>query len=507
MFHGGGLLHHGLVTANRIVLDNRVRIPQRVLGAEVVREIVGRFTYPNPDAAKAKAFGFRRRIPATLVTVRREGEYLTVPRGGFEAVKEILQRADRWMRVEDHRFQGERWAAPELRNPLYGYQEAMVAAAVDKPCCLWRSPQASGKTMSALGFAVRVGLPTLVIVYTSNLLDQWVRRCEQQMGPQAKDLVGVIKGQRFRLRPITIAMQQTLWRLPSTALKGQFGVVIADEVQLFASATFNKVIDEVDARYVLGVSGDERRADGKEFLIYDQFGDVAAEVRHEDLVDAGYIHEVEVRVVPTTFQADWYVGLPSPAQKVKMWDRLLTEIGSDPERTRLVLATIRESVGEGGQTLVLCSRREYCHQLDSAATSDGFRSGLFIGGDDYREQFNSTLARIERGECQVAVGTLQAVGVGFDLPHVARGIIATPVATSQTGRMQWQQFRGRFARTAPGKHDAVLYYLHDHHVFGDRPLKNLQRWNRKVSVWSSGRWIDVRDYLKAKRGFEFGGKE
>lgn len=479
----------------RIIVDNRIRVPARMIPPAVAEELAGLFTYDNPEYAKARAFGFRRRVPRTITTAAVEGDSLTFPRGGMARVRLVLQANDRWMRVEHRQHEGERWRTPKMRDEPYPFQRRLVDHALGHSPCLWRSPQASGKTMSALAYACELGLPTLVIVHTTNLLEQWVGRCREQLGSGFP--VGIVQGKRRDLGHVTVGMQQTLRKVRPSWLRGRFGVTIGDEVQLFASTTFQGVIDHVDSRHVLGVSGDERRADGKEFLIYDQFGAVAAEVSHDELVRDGYIHEVEVRVVPTEFRADWYVELDNK-QKVRRFDDLLEQMAVSEQRAAAEMRCVHESVADAGQAIVLAMRREHCHRLDAAATGAGYRSGLFIGGADYADQFAETLGRFKRGPeaCQVAVGTLQAIGVGFDVPTVARGIIVAPVANSRNGRMQMQQYRGRFARTAAGKADAVLYYLLDVHVFGVGPLRNLARWNDVVKVWKDDRWVDARQYIK-----------
>ncbi len=48
------------------------------------------------------------------------------------------------------------------------------------------------------------------------------------------------------------------------------------------------------------------------------------------------------------------------------------------------------------------------------------------------------------------------------------------------------QVKGRLCRSAKGKNDAMLYYLHDGAAFGDYPLRNLKRWASTVT-WQDSR--------------------
>jgi superfamily II DNA or RNA helicase len=488
--------------AMQVVVDNRIRVPLEGLPRAARAELESAFTYENPDVKKLKSLGFRRRLSPTVCTWRYESSagQLSFPRGGLGRVRSILIEHGVVVSFVDGRSLGDREVKiPPHRRDLWACQVQMVDAALAYQNCLWRSGQASGKTTAAIALASRVSLPTLVIVATGNLQEQWVRRASDELGVRPRD-VGVIRGPHTELGRcgITVGMEQTL-RKRVAQLRGRFGMVIADEAQLFGAAGFEYVIDELDAKYRLGITGDERRADRKEFLIYDQFGSVAVEITNDELVAAGAVLEVEVRVVPTDFRADWYTSLPHQ-KKVRKLDQLLKEMGKDADRNAMVLQVLRSATAEGQQAVALTHRREHCHIIDSLAAGAGLRPGLLIGGQDYSAEFERTRAGFERGEIMVAVGTYQAIGVGFDVPSASVGVCMTPVANGERGEMQFRQFRGRFARTCAGKEGAVLYYLWDRSVFGLRPVRNLKRWNKRVLVLDRDGWVPASTYVKQRTG-------
>lgn len=479
-----------------LVVDNRIRIVSSI-PAEVRDALAVEFTYENPSAKKMRAFGFKRRVPKTLRSWDEDDGEFTLPRGGLGRVRRILREAGLHWRVEDRRSEGDpdefarTRGFPEHRVELWPFQTRLVEAALAKENCLWRSPQGSGKTTASIAFAARAAKPALFVVSTGNLLDQWRRRCRKELDIEP----GVLSGSKKRVGDITVAMQQTL-RNHVGSLRGRFGTVVCDEVQEFAADTFQAVVDELDCRYRLGISADERRADGKEFLIHDQFGDVAEEVTHEELIAGGFIHEVEVRVVLSRFRADWYARLEKTKQKVAAYDKLLVRLSEDDDRNELVMDCVHRCFDEKEQVIVLSNRREHCHEIDRRCIERQLHSGLLIGGPDYRNQFEDTLDRLIDGEGRVGVGTLQAIGVGFDYPRIARGVIAVPIANSDKGGPQFRQFRGRFARTCDGKSNAILYYVHDPYVFGHRPIRHLCRWTKNVVVEFDGEWIPGRRYIK-----------
>ena len=503
-----------------IRIDNRIRIVGNIPDP-VAHEIQAAFTRQNPDYAKAKAFGFKKRIPKYLIswtqnhTADRSAVELSVPRGGYDQVLGLLAKSNiEPSAIEDNRHRGFRLKIPNSSVTPYDYQLRLIHAAETQfsntvgGVALWRSVQASGKTTAALILASRLKCKTLVIISNSVLMRQWCRRVEVELGFRP----GIVGAGKYNIDPpIVIAMQQSLKTMHQEDVN-RFVLLIGDEIQQFAAVTFQQSVDRFPAAYRLGVSGDERRADHKEFLIYDQFGPVTAEVKSAELVTAGRIHEVEVRVVPTNFTCDWWTdigsrpGLSGDTEeqtrmgriqaKIRYLEQLTDELSKNPDRNALVVELAREAVEQAGQAIVLTTRRDHCHVLDQQLTAHGFRSGLLIGGPDYREMFERTLRMFTAQESNVAVGTYQAIGVGFDLPIVARGICAAPVANSKGGDKQWRQYRGRFARTAYGKVDAAIYYLFDINVFGLKPLRHLVRWNARVVVRDGAEWIPAKLWIE-----------
>jgi|GEM_PF-4469109 hypothetical protein len=375
----------------------------------------------------------------------------------------------------------------------------------------------SGKSAAALAFASVVNLPTIVVVHNTGLLKQWIANAREQLGLSA-DEVGVIGAGAFRIRPLTIAMQQTV-RAPSTLARvcGVFGNLIADELQTAAAATFAATYDRFPARFRLGMSANERRRDRKEFLIYDLFGDEPiVDVDQDDLIERQIVHDVEVRVVPTAFDSPWYtelkkqlraaeiaqaktgVRVPQALVTARMasFDQLVGEMMIDADRQALVASIVAEEVDAGEQVLVLSHRREHCARNDADVSARGIRTGMMIGGAEDRFQFDRALRGLHDGSIRVVAGTYQAIGTGIDLPSVAVGVCTTPIAGSKEGKPFYQQVRGRLCRRAEGKRGARIWYLWDRHVFGLEPLRNLIRWNNTVRVYDGGSWHDAHVWIK-----------
>ena len=506
-----------------VVVDNRLRVSLAELPAAVAERLRTEFTHTNPARSKLEAMGVRgyalHKEPKFIATWRIDSRgALTLPRGGMGRLRGAMLDASLDWSVSDERTEGDRELAgriPPHRLPnggsLYDFQEDIVREAMATENCIVRSPTGSGKTTALLALASRINLPTLVVVWTGGLLKQWVERAMQELGLR-EDEVGVIGGGTRRIRPLTIGMQQTLAK-HALAVRDLFGVVLPDELQKFAAHTFLDVVDVMPARYRVGSSANERRKDRKEFLIYDEFGDVAVDVSQDELIAQGIVHDVEIRVVRTEFDAPWYRDLMDRSrdgqdilrdkrvqkERLLAFERLTDEMTDDRARCALAVQLAVDAVAAGEQVVLLSHRREQCRVLAADVAARGIECGLMLGGVDSVGDYERARGELLAGRMRACVGTYQAIGQGIDLPSVGVGICCSPVANSADNMPFFTQVRGRFCRASAetGKAGAALYYLLDEQVYGKRPVRHLRRWNRRVFVLSrGGSWVEARAWLK-----------
>jgi len=481
--------------AINITVDNRIRIARQDIDSDLERQLKLEFTHENPKREALRRMGLPHwGEPKRFETWGETEDELSLPRGGMPRVRKILEDAGVHRRVIDRRVQGspEGRQIPKHSMKLYGYQEEAVRVCCDRECGLMRAPTGCGKTTVGFAIASRLKVATLVIVYNAGLFDQWCKRAERELGI---DDIGVIRGNKRKLRPLTIAMQQTINARGVDAEMAQyFGNVIQDEVQRAPARTAFQAVDPFPARYRLGISADNRRKDKLECLGHDLFGEVLIDIKRADLIKSGHVLDVQVKIVPTDFEADWY-GMPTeerPESEINTV-KLTSEMMEDDARNQLIFAVVAQEQRDE-QVLVLSHRREHCMRLDQLFVAMGIKTGFLIGGEENRVEFRRSVEGVERGTIRVGVGTFQAIGQGLDLPGVSVGVCATPIASN---RQVFNQVRGRFCRTSKGKQDARLYYLWDQHVFGIKHVQNIVQWNANVVVMNDrGEWIEGREFLR-----------
>ena len=483
----------------RVIVDNRVRIDaEGELDEETIKELRDEFTHENPKRESLKRGNVRGwwNEPAVIATWGEERGMLTFPRGGMSRVREILKKRGIEFKVYDRRVKFDRDARiPDSIRELREYQIRIVDGCLAIENCLVTSGTGSGKTTALLGLYGRMKVPTLVLVHQLNLIEQWMERAVEELEMKPRD-IGIVGAGKMKLTSLTLGTPKSV----AAAIKKDprfvelWGAVLVDEVHLFAARSLFACVDQFPARYRVGASDDEKRKDRQEFLLYDLFGAKAAEVSDKELVEKGAIMDVEVLIVPTAFEADWYVTGEDEDKKPD-FGLLVREMSEDFERQQLLDAIIATELREGRQIIIFAKERDHCRSLGAMAAGRA-PSGYLIGGPDYRDEFKRTKKGMKDGSIRVGVGTYQACGIALDIPYVEVGICAAPVLANKTS---FRQARGRVCRKPVGKSVARLYVLWDREVFGLRHLENAARWNPSTFVWDGARWVPVRECLKKER--------
>ena len=501
----------------RIAVDNRLRVES--LPDLIRAELKLAFRHTNPNriklerqivtlqrsatpALRKRGYALAHQLeaePVYLETWREDEQGLSLPRGGLDRAREVLWPHGYDLEVVDRRSLGDPRMRVEQRTelPLWDFQKEVVAAVLEHEQGIVRSPTGSGKSRALMAAILAAGLPALIVVSTGNLFDQWSRRLQTDLGLRFEE-VGMVGQGKFRIRPITVGMQQTL-RQPMVRerLAPLFGFLGVDEVHQAGSPCFLEVVDYFPAKYRIGVSDSEQRKDRREFLLYDLFGEPIADVERDDLVDQGFILDVEVRLVPTDFHLPWWEQMPEQERALR-WTDMLRELGRDESRNSLIVRLTEQCKPE--QVVVFCHHEEHCCVIASAVSAIGY------GTPDYRpagllvarlkKEFQIGLKGLLDRSIRVAAGTYQAVGTALDIPKVSCGVAATPI---HRNKQSCRQVSGRLCRISEGKAPPVLYVPWDKYLFGVAPVKAWAQWSRTVRVWSGTEWVDAKQYL-ASRG-------
>lgn len=142
----------------------------------------------------------------------------------------------------------------------YGQNPAEADSIVSLRC-------GGGKTCIGLRGAFDLGYHTVIVAHTQDILNNWYE--EIRAHTTVTDVGRVISGE-YELRPVTLALIQSVLALPEERLhemSSRFGTVLLDEMHHLSGTEFSKVGNAFSGRRI-GLSATLAREDGLSFVYY-----------------------------------------------------------------------------------------------------------------------------------------------------------------------------------------------------------------------------------------------
>jgi len=431
-------------------VDSGIRLARAEVPAKLQERLRRALSYPNPAYLDRLRLGLSARsVPERLCFLADDGDVLRLPRGAIGTLKRLAAVDGEIVSCEDRRVTpSER--LPELPSPsLRPYQERAVEAMLRITQGTIVVPCGGGKTRIGIGAISRLRTPTLVLVHTLDLAEQWRAELKGLLGIDAC-LVG---DGEVNTGPVTVALVQALTRRERGWLDdflSGFGLVLLDEAHHVAAQVFHDLVDRCPAKHRFGLTATPEREDGLTALLELFLGPPVAEVTHEELVAAGVLKLPEVRTIETGFEF--------PYASADDYARMLDTLVRDGERNALIADLVVAEAAAGKLCLVLSGRVDHCEALCTLIRTRGVQAELLTGSvkkDRRTELLNAARA----GKVPVLVATTLA-DEGLDLPALSRVFLTYP----GRARGRTLQRLGRLMRTHPDKNDAVLFDFVDRKV-------------------------------------------
>jgi len=429
-----------IIVSNHIELRN---VPPTL--ARIIRECL---TLENPKYAEAVKRGrWTGNLEKDLHFYQDTPGGLILPRGFVLQLLHMTTKAEISWRIIDQRR-----TLPSVDLTFTGklrpYQAEATRNVLKHDFGCLSASTGSGKTTMALSVIAARKQPTLIIVHTKELLQQWIDRSCQFLD-MAPEEIGVIGGGKKRIGDrLTIATVQSLYKIAGE-ISRNFGHIIIDECHHCPSRTFTEALSAFDSRFMLGLSATPYRGDKLSRLMYWSLGDKVHEVDKARLEKEGSILKPEVIIRNTGFVSEYDLTEEYAAG--------ITELTENGPRNMLIVSDVVSYLQENnGPVMVLSDRKAHCEMLVKMLIDLGVNAEILIG-DLPKAMREEAVDKIRAGKVQAICATGSLIGEGFDLPTASALFMGCPI--KYKGKLI--QYAGRVLRPAPGKKKALLYDYQD----------------------------------------------
>ena len=258
-----------------LVLASQIFIAKRDLPQALRNRLIRLAAFQNPEFYRAQAMRLPVwNKPRIIGCAENFPEHIALPRGCLEDVVDLLRGNDIRPSIQDERLSG-RQLAVRFTGALRKDQKAALRALTKYEVGVLCAPPGFGKTVTAAALIARRKVSTLVLVHRTELMRQWEEQLRAFLGIPEGGLGTIGGGKKKPSGKIDIAVLQSLSRhedLPT--LLDEYGQIIVDECHHLPAFSFESILKQAKAHYVVGLTATPVRRDGHHPIINMQCGPI-----------------------------------------------------------------------------------------------------------------------------------------------------------------------------------------------------------------------------------------
>ena len=456
----------------RIVLADRIYIDSSGMSNKTKRQFRRMATFSNKQYFQNQAMDMPNYDESKFIYLGSdEGKYIVLPRGLREDIQKKFDNAGIRYKIEDKRTQGR-----ELNISFKGeLRESHIPAAetmLENETGILHAATAFGKTVVCCDMIARRGISTLILVDRADLMNQWIKRLDEFLDideelpeyqtktgrtRKRKSLIGNLQGAHDTLTGIVdVAMIRSLKKKDGFhPMLKEYAQVYFDECHHAASESAIEVLQEINAKYVYGVTATPKRGDGKEKINEFLLGPIRYRFTAKDRAEEQNIdHLVYPRFTRTV--------KPHHLSKTPYGNDAYELIRNNDVRDEQIIRDVADCVQAGRTPVVLTKYVDHANKLSERLKKYADRLILLTGanGTKVRRAQVKELNEVDDSDSIILVGTGSLLGEGFDFPRLDTLFMATPVS----GENVVEQYVGRLNRDYDGKENVIVYDYVDSHI-------------------------------------------
>ena len=455
-----------------VVLADRVYLDSSGMSNKVKRQLRRLAVFSNKQYFQNQAMDLPNYDePRYIYLGSDEGKYIVLPRGLREEVLRRFDEAGVKYEIEDKRESG-REINISFKGHLRESQIPAVETMLENETGILHAATAFGKTVVCCDMIARRGVSTLILVERADLMNQWLNRLEEFLKideelpeyqtktgrtKKRKSLIGNLQGAHDTLTGIVdVAMIRSLKKKDGFhPMLKEYGQVYFDECHHAASDSAIEVLQEINAKFVYGVTATPKRGDGKEKINEFLLGPVRYRFTAKDrALEQNIDHLVYPRFTRTV--------KPHHLSKTPYGHDAFELIRNNDVRDEQIVRDVVSCVKAGRTPVVLTKYVDHANKLAERLQSYADRLILLTGsnGTKARRAQVEELNGVADSDSLILVGTGSLLGEGFDYPRLDTLFMATPVS----GENVVEQYVGRLNREYEGKENVIVYDYVDSHI-------------------------------------------
>lgn len=305
---------------------------------------------------------------------------------------------------------------------LYPYQEKIFEEALSafksQNRLMIVIPTGGGKTVVFSHLVKTMGLKTLIVAHTKELITQ----CEKTL-------------QRVGAKNASVQTIQKCYLHPEEW--DDYEMLIVDECHRSASPSYLKLIDRFRSKKLLGVTATPFRSDGQWLL--EIYGKKIAPLSLIDMIDSGLLADFEGYRVKT--------GTNLKGISRKNGDFVAAKLASVinvKNRNELIVREY-QSIAPGEKAICFAANIAHCNELAREFQANGVKA-VSVHGLIAKCARSRIIEEFKQGTIKVLI-SCQILTEGFDEPSVTCLLMARPTLS----KVLYMQMIGRGSRLFPGK--------------------------------------------------------